>query len=294
MKKYIMLFTVFFLVAFSKDKPAYKLYNNEGKEIFYKKMLQKLEKADIVFFGELHDNPIAHWLEYEIANDLYLTKKGNLILAAEMFDSDNQLLIEEYLNGLISEKKFEDEARLWTNYKTDYKALIKLAKDKSLTFIASNLPRRYASIVANKGFEGLEELSDKAKEYIAPLPIIYDPEVKCYKDMMNMQHGIGTMNKPNENFPKAQAIKDATMAHFILQNWSEGKLIIHYNGNYHSDNYEGIIWYIKQYNKEINIMSISTILNDNIDKPDDESFNRADFILVVPENMTRTYATALM
>ena len=57
----------------------------------------------------------------------------------------------------------------------------------------------------------------------------------------------------NQNLPKAQAIKDATMAHFILENWEKGKTFIHYNGSYHSDNFEGIVWYLKQENPNLYI-----------------------------------------
>jgi len=54
--------------------------------------------------------------------------------------------------------------------------------------------------------------------------------------MLSMQsHG-------GENLPKAQALKDATMAFFISENYIFGKIFIHFNGAYHSDNYEEILW----------------------------------------------------
>ena len=112
------------LLAFKSDKHAFRVFSSEGKPVKYQKMLENLEGADIVFFGELHDNPIAHWLQYELTRDLYNIEGENLVLAAEMFEADNQLLMNEYLGGQISEKKFEEEMRLWNNYKTDYKPLV--------------------------------------------------------------------------------------------------------------------------------------------------------------------------
>ena len=44
-----------------------------------------------------------------------------------------------------------------------------------------------------------------------------------------------------ENFVKAQALKDVTMAYFILDNYKKGAQFIHYNGNFHSLNRGGII-----------------------------------------------------
>ena len=136
-----------------------------------------------------------------------------------------------------------------------------MQKTSNLTFVASNVPRRYASLVNKKGFEGLEELSDEAKAFIPPLPIKYDPELNCYKSMMEME-GMGAHVTPN--FPKAQAIKDATMAHFILENWSKGKVLIHYHGSYHSENYESIYWYLKQANQKLNIVTIHTVSQEDV------------------------------
>ena len=151
--------------------------------------------------------------------------------------------MDEYLSGDIKQKSFEAEAKLWNNYSTDYKPLVELAKENELRFVASNIPRRYASIVHKGGFEVLGNLSEEAKELIAPLPIEYDAELPCYKGMLEMKGGMGHVN---ENLPKAQAIKDATMAHFILEDFNPGSLVIHFNGSYHSDNYESISWYLKK------------------------------------------------
>lgn len=282
----IILLTVLVSFAFAQDKPAYKLFDKQGEEAKYTDMIDQLKNADLVFFGELHDNPISHWLQFEVTKSLYAVKNTNLILGAEMFEADNQLIMDEYLAGIHPTKKFEAEIRLWGNYKTDYKPLVEFAKENQLYFVASNIPRRYASLINKKGFEGLEELSAEAKSYIGPdLVKLYDPEVACYKNMMKMSMMPGMTN---ENFPKSQASKDATMAHFILKNWSEGKLLIHYQGAYHSDNFEGIVWWVKQLKSELNIMTISTVLQEDVVELNEENLNRADYIIAVPETMTRT------
>jgi uncharacterized iron-regulated protein len=276
--------------SFSQDKPAYKIFKSEGKKTDYSDMLKELSKADIVFFGELHDDPIAHWLELEVTKSLFEEKGRNLVLGAEMFESDNQLLVDEYLNGLYDASKFEAEVKLWKNYKTDYKPLVDLARTDSLRFIATNIPRRYSSIVNKKGFEGLGILAPEAKKYIAPMPFPYDPEVKCYKDMLKMG-GMGgdSTSHVSPNFPKAQAVKDATMAHFILENWSRGKLFIHYNGSYHSSNFEGIIWYLKKSNPDLKIATIETVQQDTIESMEKGNKDIATFVIAIPSSMTRTY-----
>ena len=287
MKNFQISFIAIFILfsAFKSDKPAYNIFNKEGKDIKYEKLLKVAEDADIVLFGESHDNPVSHWLQLELTKDLYASKKENLILGAEMFESDNQVIVNEYLAGLISQNSFESEARLWPNYKTDYKPLVEFAKTNNLQFVATNVPRRYASLVNSKGFEGLEELSKEAKAFIPPLPIIFDPDLNCYKSMMEME-GMGPHITPN--FPKAQAIKDATMAYFILQNWSAGKQLIHYHGSYHSENFESIYWYLKQANPDLKIVTIHTVSQNDVSELENENTGKADFTVCVDEDMTKT------
>ena len=279
------------LKAYSQDKPAYKIFTGEGRKADYDDILKVAAKSDVVFFGELHDNPIAHWLELEITKSLFAARGKDLILSAEMFERDNQILIDEYFAGIIKESSFESEVRLWKNYATDYKPLLNFAKENGLKFVASNIPRRYASVVSSGGFEALQKVAPEELKYIAPLPVEYDPELACYKEMLSMGGSIGgaMSGKVSENLPKAQAIKDATMANSIVNNWQNGQLVIHYNGSYHSDRHMGIIWYLNKYNPSIKVATISAVLQDDIDKMSEENKEIADFVIVIPGSMTRTY-----
>jgi uncharacterized iron-regulated protein len=288
MKIYLFLPVLLISMAFSSQKkPAYSVFTKDGKKADYGDIIKFGLKADIIFFGELHDNPIAHWLELEVTKSLFAEKGNNMILAAEMFETDNQILIDEYFSGLIKESSFESEVRLWNNYKTDYKPLVTFAKENGINFIASNIPRRYASIVASGGFEALEKVSDEGFSYIAPLPIPYDPELPCYKDMLTMEGG--PRGHVAENLPKAQAIKDATMANSLVKYRKNGQMAIHFNGSYHSDRYMGIIWYLNKYQPGIIMTTIKTVMQDDISSLSEESLGHADFIIVIPTSMTRTY-----
>lgn len=246
-------------------------------------MLNDAKQADVILFGEMHDNPICHWLQMELTKDLYNLKKENLILGAEMFESDNQIAINEYLEDLISEKTFKDEVKLWPNYSTDYKPLLDFAKTNKLKFIAANIPRRYANLVYNKGIEKLDSINTEAKKWICPLPMKYDANLKCYKDIYESAGGHG-----GENLPKSQAIKDATMAYFILKNYSKGKTFIHYNGTYHSNFHQGIEWYLKQENKMLKVFTIASTEQVGIDTLAKDAIDMADYIIVTPEGMTKT------
>ncbi len=283
---FILLPLIVLAISMKSDKPAYQFFDADGDEMKYKKVIEMLEEADIVLFGELHNNPVSHWMQLEITKDLFELKGGKIAMGAEMFEADNQLMIDEYFEGFYDAKKFEAEARLWPNYKTDYKPLLEFAKEKKIKFVATNIPRRYASVVHKKGFEGLDSLPDESKRYFPPLPIDYDPELPGYKQMLE---DMKSMGHANENLPKAQAVKDATMAWSILKNHENGKVFIHYHGTYHSNNFEGIGWYLKKKNPDLKIVTIAGVEQPDLDSLKAENKNLANIILAIDEDMTKTH-----
>jgi uncharacterized iron-regulated protein len=284
MKKYLPAFLLLFVSAaiFAQDKPAYVLYNAEGKKVSYKKMIKQLSKKDIVLIGEFHNNAISHWMELEITKDC--KENRNLVLGAEMFEQDNQQALDMYLQGKLSTKGLDSNARLWKNYPTDYAPLVNFAKENKIVFAATNVPRKFASLVSKGGFEALDTIPASAKVWIAPLPIAYDSTLPGYRKMMTMMAGHGTVN-----MPKAQALKDATMAYFILKYFVPGSMFIHYNGSFHSENHDGIVWYLKQARPELNINTVTTVSQKDIKKLLAENKGKADFIICVDEDMTNTY-----
>ena len=283
MKIVFLIFSIgVFIGSSAQNKQSYQVFNQKGKKVCYRKIINSSQKSDVLLFGEFHDNSVAHWLELEITKDL-LGKK-NIVLGAEMLESDNQKQVNQYLKAEINQKKLDSTARLWPNYKTDYKPLVDFAKENNLAFVATNIPRRFASLVFKNGFEALDKLSDEEKNWIAPLPILYDAKLPGYVKMVQEMGGHG-----GENLPKAQAVKDATMAYFINKNRVENSLFINYNGSYHSDNFEGIYWYLKQQNPNLKISTIATVSQKDISKLEAENYNKATFIIVIDEDVTKTY-----
>lgn len=283
MKKASLL--VAFLIGFTvvgQEKKAYQLFDKKGRKTDYGQLLKVAGNAQVILFGEYHNNPISHWLQLELTKDL--AEKKALVLGAEMMEADNQRQLNQYLTGEINQKQLDSTARLWPNYKTDYKPLVDFAKERKLPFVATNIPRRYASLVSKKGFEALEGLTSEEKSWIAPLPIPYDENLPGYVGMMKM---MGAHASPN--MPKAQAIKDATMAYFIQRNLKKDTLFIHYNGTYHSDNFEGIYWYLKKADPTLQIITIATLEQTDLKKINEEDYNKADYILVIDEDVTKTH-----
>jgi uncharacterized iron-regulated protein len=280
--KFLSLLFLFAISLHAQDKKPYQLFDKNGKKVSYEKLLKASLKTQVVLFGEYHNNSVSHWLQLELTKDVSV--KIPVVLGAEMIEADNQTQLNQYLKGEIDQKKLDSTARLWKNHPTDYKPLVDFAKENNFDFIATNIPRRYASMVSKKGFEALETLTTEEKSWIAPQPIPYDASLPGYVEMMKM---MGDHTSPN--MPKAQASKDATMAYFINKNLKANSVFIHYNGTFHSDNFDGINWYLKTYNPIIEIVTISTVEQKDISKLEKENFNKADFILVIDEDVTKTY-----
>lgn len=273
------------LTSFAQDKEVFNIYR-DSVEITYDEMLREFAGSDVLLFGEFHDNALIHWLQMEVLEELHKRRDGQVQVGMEMFERDDQLLIDEYMKGWISTKNFEKEAKLWNNYATDYKPILEFCRENEVPLYATNIPRRYASLVAHSGLDTLKHLSKTAKGYIPELPVKFDPEAPGYAMLANMGgHGSG-MNY----MPQAQAIKDATMAETIVNNKEKDHTFIHYHGNFHSANGGGIAWYLEEMkpNWNLSVVEVATSGDENLGLPE-TSKAKGVITIVVPENFTRTY-----
>lgn len=272
----------------AQEPRAYALFDNSGKEVSFKQMMERLTDKDVVFFGENHNCPIAHWMEFNVARAMYKKHGGKLVMGEEMMEADNQLILDEYMSGQISYDRFEAEARLWDNYSTDYYPVVYFAKENHIPFVATNVPRRYANVVKNRGLAYLDTLSTEAKRYLPPLPVPFTYDEEQSNAAFGMMQLLGGRTHGDSRLlAEAQAIKDATMAWFIAQNL-KGKFL-HINGSYHSDNNGGIIPYLLLYRPGTTIGTITTVRQESVERLDQENMGRADFYICVPEDMTTTY-----
>ena len=217
-----------------------------------------------------------------------MNNRTELTLGGEFFEKDDQVIIDEYLAGYVDDKRLESEAKLWKNYRTDYAPLLKLARDSSLGFTATNVPRRYASLVARQGLDTLESLPEGSKHYLPPLPVPFDMDTPGYAEMLSMMGGGHGMGGNPEFFVQAQAIKDYTMAVEILNHLPKEGVFLHINGDYHSADYGGIYWYLNLLSPNTEVLTVKVVAHDDSGF-DAEWIGRGDIIFKVPEDFTRTH-----
>ncbi len=264
---------------------AFALFDGEGKRMDYQELLQRSRNSDLIFFGEIHDDPIGHWIQLRLTEDLYKSEGEALRLGGEMYEADDQLILNEYIKGRIRTKDLKREAKLWDNFSTDLLPILEFARSNSIPFLASNVPRRYAALVHRRGVSALDSLDPKASEHFVE-DLKVDTGLASYQRILKMGHGENSMR-----LLEAQALKDATMAARIDDAYQEGELFLHFNGTFHSDAHEGIVHYLeKKSSQDQDILVISSIEVEDPSDPEGVQWERkGDVNLLVPEDMTSTH-----
>ncbi len=276
------------IISFSlhAQKKAYTVFDDLGGKSSYEKILKKAAKADIILFGEIYRNPINHWLEYELVKDIFEKVNEDIVLGAQSYHTDNQLVINEYLGGHVNYKTFCKEVNYGEDNHTEYRPLLDFSRSFQIPFIATSIPDRYIKMVSTEGFKAFNHLSKQASKYLCPTPFKYDENLEGYKAIKRMKdHGKIT----GDNLARAQVTKDATMSHFILKNYREGSTFIHFNHTYHSKNFEGIMWHLKQANPDLKILTIHCVKQKELDKLELKNESTAHFIIVTPKSMSKTH-----
>ncbi len=291
-KRSILVLTVlllFCLESFSQDVKLYKIYNSSTKKIItLDELVNALNKTDAVFYGEEHNDSIGHLLEANILKKLAETHPQKVALSMEMFETDCQNVLNEYLEGLVREKNFVIDARCWPNYK-DYRPLIEFAKTNHLPVIAANAPSRYTNMVSRLGLQSLNQLKQTGKSYLPPLPI--DTATGAYlakfEEIMGGHGAMGGMQ-----IYQAQNLWDATMgwsvASFLKAN--RGFMVFHINGGFHSEEKLGAVAQFKKYLPQASVKNIAAYALEDFAKPDWEKLSKlGDFVVVTDGAVAKSF-----
>ena len=134
----------------------------------------------------------------------------------------------------------------------------------------------------------MNTLPENEKKWIVKLPISVTLETPGYEEMKKMmaEHS----GDKAMDFVAAQAVKDATMAESIEQNLKLGFTFLHFNGDYHSKEFGGMYWYLKQKNLNLKIAVISVFESDDLKLTlPTKDFKPTDYNLVIPADITKTY-----
>lgn len=282
--KRIFPFIVSFFMMYNLDaqQTAYKIYSNkEKREIRLDEIPKILKGNDVVIWGEEHNDSIGHQLELQTFE--LLNKTDVYALGMEMFESDVQEVMDEYLQDLIRPDYLISAGRAWPNY-SDYQPLVEFAKEHKLSVIASNAPKRYVSAVTKNGLDFLPKFNALALSYLAPLPIHVDTGAYRTK-FENIMGGHDALM--GSHIFESQNLWDATMAWHIatfLQKYPTAK-IFHINGGFHSDEklgiYTQLLNYLQRFKSNKYLANISCSADIHWQNPDWNTFkDRGDIVIL--------------
>ncbi len=216
--------------------------------IDFESMLAEVAHADVLFLGEQHDDAGTHRLETATLEGL-ARRRGNIVLAMEMFERDVQPLLDGYLGGRTTEAAFLAGSRPWPRYASDYRPMVELARALRWPVVASDVPRRLASLVSRRGLTTILDsisMTDRAyaaREVICPHDDYFGRFAKTMSDMPS-HSGDSTKETASEKTAaieriyQAQCIKDETMGESIAVAFGAAPprpLVVHVNGAFHSD-----------------------------------------------------------
>lgn len=240
---------------------------SSGSDLRFNDLVQRVSGADVVFFGENHDDPETHRVEFGLLDALGRDGRP-VILSLEMFERDAQPLLNDYLAGRISEADFLAKSRPWDRYVTDYRPMVELAKERGWAVVASNVPRPMASAVGRRGLAALDTLTPAERSWAAR-------DIQCPDDayktrfMESMRgHGSGGAapaagdtlpTAVAERFYLAQCVKDETMAESIVSARRDGAIVVHYDGAFHSDYRQGTVDRVRRRAPDLRLAVITAV-----------------------------------
>ena len=282
---------IFSLSAFAQDSISahYKIFDTRSKQIItIDKIVTDMSDADVLFFGEEHNDSAGHYLEIKIFTALHAQYADKVILSMEMFETDGQLVLNEYLAGTIDETRFSRDIRLWSNYK-DYRPMIEYAKQNKIPVVAANPPRRYVSLVTRRGMRSLDSLTKEAKKFLPPLP--YDTLTGRYREKF-MDIMKGTPGSTSQNIYYSQSLWDAGMAYSIYSYLKKNKhkKIFHCVGGFHTEEKLGTAAQLQMRNKKLKILNIASFSDASFNNPDWEKFSfKGDYIILTNPDLKKTF-----
>ena len=286
----LLLFALPVLALAQQNQTShYKIYSTrQQKVVTVDDIAANLDNADVLFFGEEHNDTTCHVLEALLFQKISERYPGKTALSLEMFETDCQGVLDEYLGGLIREKNFITEGRAWHNYK-DYRPMVEYAKANHEPVVAANAPARYVNRVNRLGLASLDQLDKYGRTWLAPLPI--DTATGAYYDkFLNVMGGHSAMG--GMQMYQAQNTWDATMgwsiARFIKKH--RDYKVFQVNGGFHSEDKLGTAAKLKKYDPKAKIINIAAISDDSFSDPDWSKYSKDnDYIILTDPKLPKTF-----
>jgi len=211
----------------------------EGKTLSFDELVERIAPKDLIFVGEVHDNPEHHLIQVQILQAL-IASPGPVVVAMEFFQQGHQGALDRYLGGEITEDEFLREVDWDESWGYDYllyRPLLLMAKEKGIKVLALNAPAAIVKKVAREGLEGLDP--DERDQLPRDIDLTVEAH-RAYLRNIYRRHSHDDL-KDFEHFYEAQCVWEETMARNLSKYQKErGERLVVFAGNGHITHKFGI------------------------------------------------------
>lgn len=255
-----------------------------GRAMDWTGLLDAIDWADIIILGETHNDGMAHAVQLAIVEDTF-DRWPRSALAMEMLERDEQLLVDDYFDGIIDTATF---VRLtfsenwggegsWDEW---YQPIVDAARNGGHRLIAANAPRRYVRMARVQGYPALRALPRERRAYFdLPRELPRDAYFERFSEVMSHIESPTALDA----IYRSQMTWDATMARSILRaRPSRNAKVVHLVGRFHSDFEGGLVQEIRRHRPWSRILVVSMIAVDSLELRE-EDVGRADVVIYTGE-----------
>lgn len=248
----------------------------------FDEFIEAVSDVDALFLGESHTDDTTHRFQLAVYKSLLDARHGQVVLAMEMFERDDQPALDAYLSGETDEQSFVDQTEPWSNYQEAYRPLIEEARKRRVPVVGSNFPRKLIRQVAMRGSKALDDLSAAERQWV---PERFFPNLPGYwrrvDNAVRGHRGISMGgDSDEERLYSTQSLWDNAMGDACAQSMEdhEDRLVLHINGGFHSAYWDGAVHQLRQRkpDAQVRTVSITPVLNPSTAELNGKPY--ADFI----------------
>jgi uncharacterized iron-regulated protein len=265
-----------------------------GESIGWAGLMDRVRSADVVVVGEVHGHAVGGAATVALVEDVLAAGSGSPGVSLEFIERDEQAHVDDYLSGITDEKAFRGATnRSEGNYPEAHRAAVEAAKAAGRPVIASNAPRRYATVSRREGFDRLRGLSaEQRRLFDVPDGLTeggYRDRFFGLMAGMGASHSAPGSAAPDpaaeaamiEGFYRAQNLWDQTMAVSVAGALSRGVTpVVHIVGQFHSDHDGGLTQRIRSAAPGARVVTVSLV---DAGEWREEDRGRADVVVMIGE-----------
>jgi uncharacterized iron-regulated protein len=232
---------------------------HEQRYVPYRALLDRIERAQVVFLGEIHDNTEHHRDQLRVLSDLIDAGRGPA-LAMEQFDLGAQPALDQFAEApgadahrLAEAAGFDFRGWAWPLYQP----IIGRAMQARLPLVAINLPAQRTRQIAREGLQAIPAARRAELRLDAPLP----PSLEGGLERAIGQNHCGALPEAVvARMADAQRARDAHMAEALLP-WV-GRPVLVIAGRGHARRDYGVPYYLRARDPALDVIVVGMVESD--------------------------------